>query len=201
MLRSLVGSEMCIRDRLLVQLSNAQTNVGLEEQILQATSQLDLSNCASGIFINQSTPYVETSYLDGLQPDSLVLTASTYKMLYGMFDKGHIGTSLMPSTETFWLQSNEYVQRDTIELSGLFYQYHQFKETAIQDDLIEWDGTYFQDISSANQTPYEQNTLFAFSALRNQYYSKTVTFHFDANNFYSNINTCLLYTSPSPRDS
>ena len=117
---------------LCLQLGYTQTSLGLEEQVAEATSQLNLSDCSSGIFTGKLPEYIPLEYYDGTYlSDSTIITKAEYLLMYGMLDKGHIASSPMFPIDEFWGEADSLSKRDTIELSGLYYDFHQFKKTAI----------------------------------------------------------------------
>lgn len=169
-------------------MAHTQTTLSLEKQVLQATSQLDLSECYSGIFINQVPQYYPLEYFQGnYLSDSTAMLNTNFKLLYGMVEKGHIGHSSLPNVLDFWRQADQLEQSDTLEIMGLFFHYHQFKENSITDNLIAWDGTYFQDNTNAGQSPYEPKRLFTCSASRHQYSSLQVPIRMQLDYLFSNL--------------
>ncbi|HRI02074.1 MAG TPA: hypothetical protein PK006_13570 [Saprospiraceae bacterium] len=167
----------------------AQAPNEMEQKLEDMLSQLSTTEITTGLLYDRIPEYYPYRYNTGKYvEDSISMHRERYLYTYGMLYKAHLQTPNIPEPTTFVNAANTHSLSDTIFLSGLYYQYNRLKPSAMDDNLLSYDGIHFQDVVGRSESPYTQDTVFTFSTMRLEYEGMTVKFYLPSSDIYSNIN-------------
>ncbi len=161
-----------------------------ELSVADATSQLSTTEITTGIFYEKMPAYVPYKNNTGKYlADSLITDASEFQTIYSGLHYSHVGVSSMLHPDSLWADFESKAAIPAVYLSGIYYRYNRFKPDALANNLVTWDGTHFQDVAGRTESPYREDSVFVFSALREEFNGDSVPFHLKSTDIFSNITT------------
>jgi hypothetical protein len=166
-----------------------QSTIPLEEQIAQAVSQLPTSGRITDILYESVPEYFPYQYADGSgQTDSLYMNSYGYVLTCGMLQHGSTtGTYQGLSIDSATAERSRQEYEEVVRLGALYYEYDKVKQEAVDLGYLQWNGTYFSDVSPASYNIYERKELFAFAPLKDEVKGNEVTFLLDEDLFHTNL--------------
>ncbi|MFT6709279.1 MAG: pimeloyl-ACP methyl ester carboxylesterase, partial [Flavobacteriales bacterium] len=143
---------------------HAQT---LEERFEHIYSPLDKREMTSGIFIHQTPVFLWPGRYDGRNvADSMRLSLDQFGILYGQFRGAAIGKSVLPHPNVYLSKAlDTNFKNDTIRLTCMAMGFDKIKVNARDNNLLEYGERQIFDVPGRSQSPYEQDTCFALTAL------------------------------------
>jgi Secretion system C-terminal sorting domain len=162
----------------------------LYEQIQNMFAPLDKRDIQSGILIQQTPVFISPSRYDGRNTaDSMRLSLDRFGMLYGQFRNATVSSSpILPAPEVFLGKSSGLLLKsDTINLALMALQYDYIRAGAIENNLVAWSDRQLIDVPGRSNSPYKQDTCFAFTALNQKVQGRTFHFVFPEELLFSNL--------------
>ncbi len=131
----------------------------------------------------------EPAIFDGILRDSLVLQPETFGFLYAQARNAFVGTGInpLPQTDVYMNYVKRYTGTDTIPLAALALRYHRIHKDAVDSNLLRLQNQQLFDVPGRSQSPYWQDTLFAFAPLKTDAWHTTVHFTLPAELIWQNL--------------
>jgi hypothetical protein len=166
-----------------------QSTIPLEDQVAQAVSQLPTTGRSTNIFYESVPEYFPYQYADGSgQTDSLYMNSFGYVLTCGMLQNASLpGTYVGVRMDTAMALRNRQQYEDVVRLGAFYYEYDKVKKEAEDLGYINWNGTYFSDVSPIGYNIYERKELFAFAPLKDEVDGNEVQFLLDPQIFHTNL--------------
>jgi hypothetical protein len=148
-------------------------------------ANLDKSDITTHILSDLSFPFVDLSKYDGTSEEN-ILTKRSWKEIYRQLFNASIDENVLPTPESFYANTSPYVSQDIVPIVIANVKYHRFKENALDDNLVSFDGNVYNDVPERSESPYEQKRLFASTVMKDELYSGIVHFKLSTSFFLTN---------------
>ncbi|MFK8104023.1 MAG: T9SS type A sorting domain-containing protein, partial [Saprospiraceae bacterium] len=147
----------------------SQTEVdNFENEMNSVLQHVDLSGIPSDFFYDKAFPYIPIEQFDG-SFKSTDLTINRFGKIYATLYEATLGnTTILPDASHYMEAAAESINTtsNSIPIALLLYNYHQFKENAIELNLINKIGEKLYDVPNASQSPFEEKTVFAATTVQ-----------------------------------
>ncbi len=140
---------------------------------------LDKTEITSNFLWDQGlNGFAEPVIFDGIIRDSICLQPTTFGFLYVQARNAYVGTgpNPLPHPDVYMDYVNRYTGTDTIPMAALALRYHRILQNAVDSNLLTLQNEQLFDVQGRTQSPYGQDTLFAFVPLKSNAWQTTVHF-------------------------
>jgi len=122
--------------------------------------------------------FAEPAMFDGIIRDSICIQPTAFGFLYVQARNAFVGTGVnpLPHPDVYMDYVNRYTGTDTIPLAALVLRYHRIHKDAVDSNLLSLQNEQLFDVPGRTQSPYLQDTLFAFAPLKTEAWHTTVHF-------------------------
>ena len=122
--------------------------------------------------------FAEPAIFDGIIRDSICIQPTAFGFLYVQARNAFVGTGVnpLPHPDVYMDYVNRYTGTDTIPLAALVLRYHRIHKDAVDSNLLSLQNEQLFDVPGRTQSPYLQDTLFAFAPLKTEAWHTTVHF-------------------------
>ncbi|MCC6815510.1 MAG: T9SS type A sorting domain-containing protein [Saprospiraceae bacterium] len=150
----------------------------LEDKVLTALSTLNQAQCPSGRLYERVPEYYPLAYWRGnYLSDSTAFLISRFSAIHGMLHKMEVSqNSSLPTMNQVILDAQEMKYSDTLRLGILLNHYDRFRADAITSNLITYQNDHFYDVAGRTESPYQSDTVFAFSTFHHLKHQLTQKF-------------------------
>ena len=181
---------ICLLLNLSAFIVNAQSTSNLVQTLSHLVASLDKDEVTSNFLWDKGTNgFVEPALFDGILRDSVYLQPLTFGFLYVQARNAYVGTGAnpLPLSEIYMNYVNRYAGTDTIPLAALALRYHRIYENALDSNLLSLQSEQLFDVPGRTQSPYWQDTLFAFAPLKSNAWHTTVYFTLPTDLVWQNL--------------
>ena len=140
---------------------------------------LDKTEISSGFLWDKGlNGFAEPALFDGILRDSICLQPATFGFLYAQARNAFVGTGVnpLPHPDVYMNFVKRHTGTDTVPLVALVLRYHRIHKDAVDSNLLSLQNEQLFDVPGRTQSPYLQDTLFAFVPLKTEAWHTTVHF-------------------------
>ncbi|MFN0216150.1 MAG: hypothetical protein ACKVT2_17975, partial [Saprospiraceae bacterium] len=122
--------------------------------------------------------FAEPALFDGILRDSICIQPTAFGFLYAQARNAFVGTGVnpLPHPDVYMDFVKRHTGTDTIPLAALVLRYHRIHKDAVDSNLLSLQNEQLFDVPGRTQSPYLQDTLFAFAPLKTEAWHTTVHF-------------------------
>ncbi|MFZ1705358.1 MAG: T9SS type A sorting domain-containing protein [Saprospiraceae bacterium] len=149
---------------------NAQNDI--EQQLLYILSEVDTEPVRNetGILTDRVPNYVPIQLFNGKNPnDSLYANREKFLLSYAMVNLSHVDQLPPFSQDSLMTRLEYYEGKPLMPLGLMVYRYQKIKESAVEDNLMKFDGVKFKVLIDPVSELFKTDTLFLMSCLLNQF--------------------------------
>ena len=138
-----------------------------QQQFEYITQNLNLSEVNTGFLVDKALPMVPIEKFNGQQLSN-DNRGSTFKFckLYAMLSSMGISSNFNLPHPSSYTSLVENPQNSQILMGVLMYEYNQFREDALTQNLLTTNGVQFFDVPGRPQSPYLEKEVFLASPMK-----------------------------------
>ena len=166
-----------------------------QNNISHILQHLDFREVQTNLLKERSFNLISMHLFDGKITDKNWVDINRFGSLYGTLYDASIDpeTKLMDPGPAYMDSWKANKNDTTIPMAVLLYDYHQFKEDAIENNLLDTLNGQIYDVPGRTESPYEKKSVFAMAPLQSNADQLSLNFQFPAQLFHSNLETELDY--------